>query len=357
MFSRTFTSWTQKLLILVVSTSVVLFEGENISLFGKSSLEQTIGKSAAGFPFEKNSPQVRKTFDEVIDGIVPVTVQVLVNNKQVALGMIVNSNGWVVTKSSECSVGEKLQCKLADGRAFDVESISRDNKMDLAMLKIKARNLPVVLRFNENPLQIGQWAITPGLKTTPLAVGVISENSRKIVHRRGLLGTQLSNDEVGVKVEKVFPNTGAAKAGLQKGDVIKTIEGTELTDPQSVTRLLRNFAPGTILRTAFVRNGETKIVKILLGEPISSFFSRSGFQNRMGGKLSKRREGFPSVFQHDCSLKPENCGGPIVDLDGKVIGLNIARAGRVESFAIPSRMLRERVNLMITLHDENKDDE
>src|SRR5262249_54405804 len=29
-------------------------------------------------------------------------------------------------------------------------------------------------------------------------------------------------------------------------------------------------------------------------------------------------------------------GGPLVDLDGKAVGINIARAGRVESFAVPS---------------------
>jgi serine protease Do len=42
------------------------------------------------------------------------------------------------------------------------------------------------------------------------------------------------------------------------------------------------------------------------------------------------------ILQHDTVLKPEECGGPIVNLDGKAIGINIARAGRVESYAIPS---------------------
>src|SRR5262249_11927645 len=30
------------------------------------------------------------------------------------------------------------------------------------------------------------------------------------------------------------------------------------------------------------------------------------------------------------------CGGPLVDLDGKTVGINIARAGRTETYAIPS---------------------
>ena len=38
-------------------------------------------------------------------------------------------------------------------------------------------------------------------------------------------------------------------------------------------------------------------------------------------------------------LKPNECGGPLVDLDGRVIGLNIARAGRTETYAIPSEVI------------------
>ena len=59
-------------------------------------------------------------------------------------------------------------------------------------------------------------------------------------------------------------------------------------------------------------------------------------QERMGSELSNRRGGFPFILQHDTIIKPADCGGPLVDLDGKVVGINIARAGRSESYAIPS---------------------
>jgi serine protease Do len=56
----------------------------------------------------------------------------------------------------------------------------------------------------------------------------------------------------------------------------------------------------------------------------------------MGSELSQRRAGFPVVLQHDGVIRPTDCGGPLVDLDGRVVGINIARAGRVESYAVPS---------------------
>src|SRR5438034_10391905 len=60
----------------------------------------------------------------------------------------------------------------------------------------------------------------------------------------------------------------------------------------------------------------------------------------MGSALSSRRNGYPSILQHDSVVKPTDCGGPIVDLDGKVIGINICRAGRVESWAVPAEAIQ-----------------
>jgi serine protease Do len=62
-------------------------------------------------------------------------------------------------------------------------------------------------------------------------------------------------------------------------------------------------------------------------------------RNMMSGALSRNRTGFPTALQHDMVLEPSQCGGPIVDLNGHVIGLNIARSGRIECFAIPSATL------------------
>jgi serine protease Do len=59
----------------------------------------------------------------------------------------------------------------------------------------------------------------------------------------------------------------------------------------------------------------------------------------MGGPISLRRTNFPNVLQHDTVLQPEQCGGPVVDLDGNVVGINIARAGRVESYAVPAETI------------------
>ena len=46
-------------------------------------------------------------------------------------------------------------------------------------------------------------------------------------------------------------------------------------------------------------------------------------------------------------INPEQCGGPLIDLEGRVVGLNIARSGRVRSYAIPSGKMSELVSGMM----------
>src|SRR5690606_2816082 len=67
--------------------------------------------------------------------------------------------------------------------------------------------------------------------------------------------------------------------------------------------------------------------------------NRMAIQNQMGGNLSRRRDEFQAVYQHDTVLKPEDCGGPVVNLQGMAVGINIARAGRTETYVLPADLL------------------
>ena len=57
---------------------------------------------------------------------------------------------------------------------------------------------------------------------------------------------------------------------------------------------------------------------------------------QMGGDISRVRDGFSRVIQTDMQVGPQQCGGPIVDLEGNFIGLSVARADRTRSFILPA---------------------
>jgi serine protease Do len=64
-------------------------------------------------------------------------------------------------------------------------------------------------------------------------------------------------------------------------------------------------------------------------------FERTEFLDGRSGVVSERRSGFADVIQHDIELSPSDCGGPLVDSQGNVVGVNIARRARESSLALP----------------------
>jgi S1-C subfamily serine protease len=61
--------------------------------------------------------------------------------------------------------------------------------------------------------------------------------------------------------------------------------------------------------------------------------------SKVNGPRSTRLSGFERVIQHDTVLNPDECGGPVLDTQGRFVGLNIARAGRVVSLALPASIV------------------
>ena len=53
------------------------------------------------------------------------------------------------------------------------------------------------------------------------------------------------------------------------------------------------------------------------------------------------RTGFTDAIQHELPLPPDAMGGPLVDLEGKAVGINIARSDRVTTFALPSELVQD----------------
>ena len=60
---------------------------------------------------------------------------------------------------------------------------------------------------------------------------------------------------------------------------------------------------------------------------------------KVNGPRNIRLSGFDRVIQHDTVLDPDECGGPVIDTLGRVVGINIARAGRVVSYLLPSSLV------------------
>jgi serine protease Do len=100
-------------------------------------------------------------------------------------GFIITSDGLILTnKHVVADANAKYTVTTLDGKSYDATVKSLDPVNDLAVLKIDARNLPVVDLGDSDQLKVGQWVVAVGnalgeFKNTVTA-GVISAKDRKI---------------------------------------------------------------------------------------------------------------------------------------------------------------------------------
>jgi serine protease Do len=284
----------------------------------------------------KDGTAVRGAFREVVAQVNRSVVAVLVNGRRVSLGAIVSGDGYVLTKASE--LGEQLRCRLHDGREFDATLIGSHDRYDVALLKIEAIGLTPLEWAEARDPQVGQWLATAGMEDVPAAVGIVSVPRRAIPPERGVLGVQLSEGSPGPRVIHVVPSSAAARAGLKTGDLIIRAAEQRVENPSSFDLVLHKLAPGDTVNVVILRSGRELALRAVLGRVSGNQVNRGYMMNRMSGRMSQRRAGFPQAIQHDTVLEPEMCGGPVVDLSGRAIGINIARAGRVETYAVPAEV-------------------
>ncbi|MGF1580862.1 MAG: S1C family serine protease [Gemmataceae bacterium] len=293
--------------------------------------------------FARNNPEILKILESVVAQPRKSVVTVRCEGDKVAFGTIVGSDGWVLTKASKLTKDPVIVTE--DGNEFEAKVVGAHPKHDLALLRVKAEKFQAVAFTPSKDNPVGSWAISVGSKATPITVGVVSVGMRNVRYRkgvrrvnpnRGYMGINLAPDSDGVKILRVLPRSGASKAGLRPNDVIVAVNKKDIKSPEKLIAALSGLRPGTTVVVGVLRGKNVRDFKVKLGR---APLSRGDIQNSMGSKLSKRRTGFPIVLQHDGIVAPDECGSPVVNLDGEVIGINVSRAGRTESYAIPTEVV------------------
>ncbi len=77
-------------------------------------------------------------------------------------GFIIDKNGYILTNEHVVDEADEIEITLPDGRKFMAEVVGTDKRSDIAVLKIKGKNLPVVTLGDSDKLRKGQWVIAIG---------------------------------------------------------------------------------------------------------------------------------------------------------------------------------------------------
>lgn len=265
------------------------------------------------------------------------TARIWSGKESLALGSVVDPSGLVLTAASELK--EPLEVQLADGRRVAGKVIGIDIDTDLALLQIEATGLSALALADIAPPDRGAWLVSVSPDASPVAFGVVGVPARSIPPSRAFIGIRMDEtaDASGVRINEVTAGSPADAADLLVNDVITHLDDKPVTDSASLRMMLAEHEPGdrVVLK---IRRGEENLeasIELANADNFVPDFERSNQQDRMGSSLSERRFDFPLAFQHDSILSAHQIGGPVLDLEGRVVGVNISRQGRVSSLSLP----------------------
>ena len=134
----------------------------NISTISKKKMVQPFFEMSPFFEDFFGAPQYRR-------------------DKSLGSGIIISKDGYIVTNDHVVRDAETIQVKLSNDKTYQARVIGGDQKTDVAVIKIAAKDLPVAVLGDSDKLDVGQWAIAIGnpfgLDRT-MTVGVISATGR-----------------------------------------------------------------------------------------------------------------------------------------------------------------------------------
>ena len=98
-------------------------------------------------------------------------------------GFIVSSDGLILTNAHVVDGADELRIRLTDNREFTGKVLGLDKKTDIAVVKIDAKDLPVLKIGSSESLKVGEWVAAIGspfgLHNTVTA-GIVSAKSRQL---------------------------------------------------------------------------------------------------------------------------------------------------------------------------------
>lgn len=325
-------------------------------------LEQQLTAFRQPGVFEKRSREEMDRFNAVAEeteGSVVTFRRRLGRN--IAFGAVMTSDGYILTKASELEGEIEPECILSTGKRLKVREIAVDRAFDLMLVKVEANDLTPVSWASNEAAERGTIVLTTDSRGAPFLPGVVSVETRALESsKRGFLGVVLGRDRpgAGVILTDVLPGGAASRAKLKPGDRMISVNGAVVTSSQGLIAAIKRLQPNSPVSLRYERDNIIKTVTVeltpqfIVNDHEVLLKDRYG-REHLGEFVSTHHIGFPEVLEHDTDLFPDQCGGPLFNIDGKAVGLNIARAARITSYAIPASAV-ERVFRALKAQDTGR---
>ncbi len=233
-------------------------------------------------------------------------------------GVIAAAEGYVLTNHHVVQAADEIAVGLADGRKVAATLVGADPETDVAVLRIEARDLPVITLGSSDALNVGDVVLAIGnpfdvgqtvtmgivsavgrnnlginryenfIQTDSIGIGfaiptaLVTEVMRDLIAKgrvtRGYFGIEPVDitpelvaalklrRQQGVVVRGVQRNAPAGSAGVEPGDVLLTINDTPVRDTPGMLQQIAQLAPGSVARVRVERDGRQLDLNVTVGE-------------------------------------------------------------------------------------------
>lgn len=359
-----------------------------VLLAGLTSSEMLVAQQSLETPYRLTGSFITDVFEPQRQAIQKCSAVIYDKNAEIAYGIVISKDGYILTKASEIEEKKaedkqeedaakklvvpgdedmklpvpapapaevlagpvKLSVRVDKQLFEDVKVISVDPLWDVALIKVDAQDLTPAEFAADSKLEQGSWVIVNGAtsrtKRRALA-GIISAKAREIPTAGGAgLGLILEKVKDKLEVKAVSEDSGAKAAGVLVGDTIVALDEKKIVKFEEIAEMLKDKKVGDEVKLTVTRADKNMDFQIKLAAR-GEMAHQPDRNDQMSGDFSKRRSGFPRVIQHDILANSATMGGPVLDMKGSVVGMNIARANRAETFAIPVEELQVLAKQMI----------
>jgi serine protease Do len=264
-------------------------------------------------------------------------------------GVIISSDGYILTNNHVAGDAEQITVKLADGREFKARRVGTDPETDLAVIKIDANNLAFAKLGDSDKLEQGEWVIALGspfgLQQT-MTAGIVSAIGRDLGTRGGSQYTDFIQTDASINPG----NSGGPLVNMQ-GEVIgiNTLIFSETGTSAGVGFAIPSNLAGKVY-SQLVKNG--RVTRAYLGvmlQPVTAPLAKSvGYDGSEGafvdhlaqGDSPAARAGLRSgdvivEFEGRQVKSPKQLTEVIADTPvGKTAQLKYVRDGRIQSTSV-----------------------
>ncbi|MDI6026500.1 Do family serine endopeptidase [Corticibacterium sp. UT-5YL-CI-8] len=193
---------------------------------------------------------------------------------------------WVVAVGNPFGLGGTVTAGIVSARGRDIGAGPYDDFLQIDAAVNRGNSGGPAFDLNGQVVGVNTAIFSPSGGNVGIAFAIPASTVNQVVKQlistgnveRGWLGVQIQpvtaeiaeslglKSEKGALVSSAQDGSPAEKAGLTAGDIITAVDGKEVASPKELARLIAGVGPNKAVDVTIQRAGETKSVKVDLGE-------------------------------------------------------------------------------------------